>query len=65
MDFRNQGNLAVGTAISSLKARTVLVDMEESVIAGLLRSEYGEIFDIDKIIKDVSGAGNNWAVGFH
>lgn len=65
VDVRDQHPLEVGTPISSLKARTVVVDMEEGVIAGLLRSEYGEIFDTRQIISDVSGAGNNWAVGFH
>ena len=65
VDARNQHSLPVGSDISSLKARAVVVDMEEGVINGLLRSEFGEIFDTRQIISDVSGAGNNWAVGFH
>lgn len=45
--------------------------MEENVISQLLRSgnltlslfyltEIGELFDDRQLIKDVSGAGNNW-----
>ena len=48
-----------------LKARTLLVDMEEGVINQLLKSDLGELFDTTQLIKDVSGAGNNWANGFY
>lgn len=50
-------------SISHLKARAILVDMEEGVISQLLKSELGEIFDNTQLISDVSGAGNNWAHG--
>eukprot|EP00357_Protocruzia_adherens_P006593 CAMPEP_0114993620 /NCGR_PEP_ID=MMETSP0216-20121206/12637_1 /TAXON_ID=223996 /ORGANISM="Protocruzia adherens, Strain Boccale" /LENGTH=481 /DNA_ID=CAMNT_0002357295 /DNA_START=138 /DNA_END=1583 /DNA_ORIENTATION=+ len=51
--------------IMSLKARAVVVDMEEGVVNGMLKSDIGEIFDQTQFITDVSGAGNNWAHGFH
>lgn len=49
--------------IHSLKARAVLVDMEEGVVSELLRGPLGEVFDHQQLITDVSGCGNNWAVG--
>lgn len=64
--FRNTdggASLGVGTAISHLKARAVVVDMEEGVTNQLLKSDIGEIFDQKNFINDVSGAGNNWAHG--
>ncbi|MCQ2819046.1 MAG: hypothetical protein MJ252_17425, partial [archaeon] len=48
-----------------LKARAIIVDMEEGVINQLLKSDLGELFDTRQLIKDVSGAGNNWANGFY
>jgi tubulin epsilon len=39
--------------------------MEEGVLNGLLQSDVGELFNATELIKDVSGAGNNWATGFH
>ncbi|GAB1609133.1 tubulin epsilon chain-like, partial [Argonauta hians] len=50
--------------IHTLKARAVLVDMEEGVVSELLRSPLGELFDHRQLITDVSGSGNNWAVGY-
>ena len=53
-----------GTApISSLKARAVLIDMEEGVINETLNGPLGELFDQRQFITDVSGSGNNWAHG--
>ena len=49
----------------SLKARAIIVDMEEGVINSLLKSNLGDLFDTKQLIKDVSGAGNNWANGFY
>eukprot|EP00731_Ephydatia_muelleri_P016982 Em0010g80a len=51
------------TKIQTLKARAVLVDMEESVVGGLLKGPLGELFDNRQLITDVSGSGNNWVVG--
>ncbi|VDL86077.1 unnamed protein product [Schistocephalus solidus] len=41
----------------------VLVDMEEGVVQELLRSQLGSLFESNHLITDVSGSGNNWAVG--
>ena len=48
-----------------LKARAIIVDLEEGVINQLLKSDIGSLFDTRQLIKDVSGAGNNWANGFY
>ena len=56
--------LADGQApIATLKARAVLVDMEEGVVSHMLRSPLAELFDRRLILTDISGAGNNWAHG--
>ncbi|XP_051926588.1 tubulin epsilon chain-like [Hippocampus zosterae] len=49
--------------IQQLKARAVLLDMEEGVISEILKGPLGEIFDSTQLLTGVSGAGNNWAVG--
>lgn len=49
----------------SIKARAMVVDMEEGVINQLLKSDIGGLFDNQHLIKDNSGAGNNWAHGFY
>lgn len=54
-----------GSEIPSIKARSLVVDMEEGVINQILKSDIGELFDDKQFIKDVSGAGNNWAHGFY
>ena len=51
--------------ISSLKARAVLIDMEESVVESSQKSSIGELFDPSLTVTSQSGSGNNWAVGFH
>ena len=51
--------------IASLKARAVLVDMEEGVLDSLMRDSrgLGELFDERQTVASVSGSGNNWAHG--
>ncbi|GAB5361502.1 hypothetical protein AAMO2058_000718500 [Amorphochlora amoebiformis] len=49
--------------IRTLKARSILVDMEEGVINKVLAGPLGELFSEHQLIKDVSGSGNNWAHG--
>eukprot|EP00898_Chlorokybus_atmophyticus_P000688 jgi/Chlat1/161/Chrsp1S03103 len=49
--------------IYTLKARALLVDMEEGVVNELLTGRLAEIFDSRQNITDVSGSGNNWAHG--
>ncbi|KAL8186410.1 UNVERIFIED_CONTAM: Tubulin epsilon chain, partial [Gekko kuhli] len=49
--------------ICSLKARALLIDMEEGVVNEILQGPLRDIFDSKQLITDVSGSGNNWAVG--
>lgn len=66
--FEPPQSLPVGDgrgSIRSLKARAVLVDMEEGVTNDLLRGPLGEVFDQRQLITGVSGSGNNWAHGHH
>ncbi|KAI6654095.1 hypothetical protein LOD99_2941 [Oopsacas minuta] len=51
--------------IHTLKARAVLVDMEEGVVNNLISSPLGDLFDSRQLMTDVSGSGNNWAVGHY
>lgn len=52
---------AGGTApIKTLKARAILVDMEQGPVAETMTGPLGELFDQQQFITDVSGAGNNW-----
>uniref|UniRef100_A0A1I8FLX4 Tubulin domain-containing protein n=1 Tax=Macrostomum lignano TaxID=282301 RepID=A0A1I8FLX4_9PLAT len=44
----------------ALKARAVLVDMEEGVVGELLKGRLRGVFDHSALITDVSGSGNNW-----
>lgn len=46
-----------------LKARCVAVDMEQGVLHSMLRGPLNYLFDSNFFVSDVSGAGNNWAVG--
>jgi tubulin epsilon len=54
-----------GNQTPDIKARSLIVDMEEGVINQILKSDLGALFDDKQLIKDVSGAGNNWAHGFY
>jgi tubulin epsilon len=58
-------DIPVGKPICNLRARSVVIDMEEGVINNMLRSDLGELFDSRQLISDVSGAGNNWAHGHY
>ncbi|KAL6763988.1 epsilon tubulin [Haematococcus lacustris] len=61
-------NLEVGDGrgrIQTLKARSVIVDMECGVINEMLKGPLGDVLDTQQLISDVSGAGNNWAHGNH
>lgn len=58
------GGAAVGSSSSSsLKARCVAIDMEQGVLQSMLRGPLKDLFDSTFFVSDVSGAGNNWAVG--
>ncbi|CAL1277367.1 unnamed protein product [Larinioides sclopetarius] len=47
----------------SVKARAILIDMEEGVVSEILNSHLKFLFDRQQLITDVSGSGNNWAIG--
>ncbi|OWZ16528.1 Tubulin/FtsZ family protein [Phytophthora megakarya] len=49
--------------IKSLKARAILVDMEQGPVAETLAGPLGGLFDQQQLLTDVSGSGNNWAHG--
>ncbi|EGZ16744.1 hypothetical protein PHYSODRAFT_500449 [Phytophthora sojae] len=51
------------SAIRSLKARAILVDMEQGPVAETMAGPLGELFDQQQLLTDVSGSGNNWAHG--
>ena len=54
------------TQTNQLKARSVLIDMEESVISRITNDpQLSSIYDSECKIIDQSGAGNNWAVGHY
>lgn len=52
-----------GSSSCNIKARAVLIDMEEGVISELMKGPLKNIFDTTQLVTDVSGSGNNWAVG--
>ncbi|KAI9987400.1 hypothetical protein PInf_023430 [Phytophthora infestans] len=49
--------------IKSLKARAILVDMEQGPVTETIAGPLGELFDQQQLLTDVSGSGNNWAHG--
>jgi tubulin epsilon len=66
VDTRDSHDIPVGDGqhkIATLKARAVLVDMEEGVLNQVTRGPLAELFDCSHFIKDVSGSGNNWSHG--
>ncbi|XP_053703017.1 tubulin epsilon chain [Synchiropus splendidus] len=65
VDLRSSSgrSCAVGGRIQHLKARAVLVDMEEGVVNEILHGPLRDVFDSTQLLTDVSGSGNNWAVG--
>eukprot|EP00899_Mesostigma_viride_P012026 jgi/Mesvir1/20824/Mv07921-RA.1 len=50
--------------IQNLKARAIIVDMEEGVVNGMLKGSLKDVFDNQQLLTDVSGSGNNWAHGY-
>ncbi|KAK7486011.1 hypothetical protein BaRGS_00022763 [Batillaria attramentaria] len=64
--YDDPANIPVGGGkgkVKALKARAVLVDMEEGVVSEMMKGPLREVFDFRQHITDVSGSGNNWAVG--
>ncbi|RHY52956.1 hypothetical protein DYB38_005029 [Aphanomyces astaci] len=52
--------LPLHKSITSLRARAILVDMEEGPVSETLKGPLGELFDSSQFLTDVSGSGNNW-----
>ncbi|XP_076761589.1 tubulin epsilon chain [Xylocopa sonorina] len=50
---------------AKVKARAVLIDMEDSVIGGLMKGPVRDLFDRECIVTNHPGSGNNWAVGYY
>ncbi|ORY47352.1 tubulin nucleotide-binding domain-like protein [Rhizoclosmatium globosum] len=48
----------------TLRARAVLVDMEEGVVGQTLTSPLGSLFGSNQVVASNSGSGNNWGVGY-
>lgn len=66
--YTDPADIPVGSGrsqIRTLKARAILVDMEEGVVNSLLTGPLADVFDARQRITDVSGSGNNWAHGHH
>ncbi|KAJ3270606.1 Tubulin epsilon chain [Terramyces sp. JEL0728] len=58
-------NINVGNPITALKARGIMIDMEEGVINGIASSPLNDLFDSHQKIVSNSGSGNNWGQGYH
>ncbi|XP_063713360.1 tubulin epsilon chain-like [Symsagittifera roscoffensis] len=65
VDPSSQQDLGVGGKVKSLKARAVMIDMEERVINCVMQGPLRDLFEHTQTVTDVSGSGNNWAVGFY
>ncbi|KAF4091933.1 hypothetical protein AMELA_G00015410 [Ameiurus melas] len=59
------GGGAPGSRITALKARAVLIDMEEGVLSQVLSGPLQQLFSSTQLISNSYGSGNNWAVGHH
>jgi hypothetical protein len=57
--------LPPGSEILDLKARACLIDTEDGVVSETLRGPLRDLFASRQTLHDVSGAGNNWAHGYH
>ncbi|KAI8062739.1 tubulin beta chain [Gongronella butleri] len=45
--------------------RSILVDLEPSVLNGIRQSDFGRLFRPDNFVHGQDGAGNNWACGYY
>ncbi|XP_076294033.1 tubulin epsilon chain isoform X2 [Lasioglossum baleicum] len=50
---------------AKVKARAVLIDMEDNVIAGVRRGPLRHLYERTCIITNYPGSANNWAMGYH
>jgi len=63
VDTRYDSDMPANTPMRALRARAILVDMEEGPVAETMKGPLGDLFDSRQFLTDVSGAGNNWAHG--
>ncbi|KAL0122023.1 hypothetical protein PUN28_007073 [Cardiocondyla obscurior] len=51
--------------VAKVKARAVLVDMEDSVVSRFQHGPLRQLFDQTCTVTNYPGSGNNWAVGYY
>lgn len=57
--------LSIGSVLSTLRARAIMIDTEQGVVSETFRDPIiGDLFEEAQLITDTSGAGNNWAHGY-
>jgi tubulin epsilon len=57
--------LTMGSALSTLRARALMIDTEQGVVSQTMRDPIvGDLFEETQLITDTGGAGNNWAHGY-
>jgi len=57
--------LSTTSALSTLRARALMIDTEQGVVSEICRDPVvGDLFEEAQLITDTSGAGNNWAHGY-
>ncbi|XP_076249372.1 tubulin epsilon chain [Calliopsis andreniformis] len=65
----NSNNLCFKTVSdlkkAKVKARAVLIDMEDSVIGEIKKGPLRDLFDQTCIVTNYPGSANNWAVGYY
>ena len=54
-----------GSKQMDMKARALLIDMEQGPLQETMRSPLGALFDQTQMVSDVSGSGNNFAHGHY
>jgi len=57
--------LYIESSVGRYVPRSVLIDLEPSVLEAIRSSEFGELHRPDNFIFGKTGAGNNWAKGRH
>ncbi|XP_076624810.1 tubulin epsilon chain [Colletes latitarsis] len=50
---------------AKVKARAVLIDMEDNVITGIKKGPLHDLFDETCMVTNYPGSANNWAVGYY
>ncbi|XP_050448864.1 tubulin epsilon chain-like isoform X2 [Cataglyphis hispanica] len=61
LNFENVGDLNK----AKVRARAVLIDMEDSVVSRFKQGPLRQLFDQTCTVTNYPGSGNNWAIGYH